>query len=153
MKDFSLKIEANNKGITGAWFTKPVSSQKSSPITLKPLKEAKKWLELYKNDQKVPKFPLKYLDISIGTPFQQRVWKGLLTIPHGKVISYADLAKIIRQPKAFRAVGNANGKNPIPVFIPCHRVIASNGTLGGYSSGLPIKKALLKIEKVDEHQF
>jgi len=81
-----------------------------------------------------------------GTPFQKRVWKELIKIPYGTVISYKELARRVGKPKAYRAVGNANGKNPIPVIIPCHRVIAADGSLGGYSSGLHIKKKLLKLE-------
>jgi len=82
-----------------------------------------------------------------GTDFQQTVWKQLQEIPYGQTISYSQLAKAIRHPKACRAVGSANGKNPIPIIIPCHRVIASNGSLGGYSSGLDIKTQLLELEK------
>ena len=82
-----------------------------------------------------------------GTPFQQTVWKQLQEIPYGKTISYSQLARDIHHPKACRAVGSANGKNPIPIIIPCHRVIAADGGLGGYSSGLDIKKQLLGIEQ------
>ena len=81
-----------------------------------------------------------------GTPFQKRVWKELTKIPYGTVISYKELARRVGRPRAFRAVGNANGKNPLPVIIPCHRVIKADGSLGGYSSGLHIKKKLLKLE-------
>ncbi|MBI5894245.1 MAG: methylated-DNA--[protein]-cysteine S-methyltransferase [Deltaproteobacteria bacterium] len=83
-----------------------------------------------------------------GTPFQKKVWNELRKIPFGKTLSYKDIAKRINKPNAHRAVGNACGKNPIPIIIPCHRVIAADGKLGGYSSGLDIKKKLLKIEKV-----
>lgn len=83
-----------------------------------------------------------------GTPFQIDVWNELLKIPFGKTLSYKDIAKRINKPNALRAVGNACGKNPIPIIIPCHRVVAANGKLGGYSNGLDIKKKLLKIEKV-----
>ena len=82
-----------------------------------------------------------------GTPFQQTVWRALQTIPYGQTISYRELARRVGKPKAYRAVGNANGKNPIPIIIPCHRVIQSNGALGGYSSGLHIKQFLLELEK------
>lgn len=70
-----------------------------------------------------------------GTPFQLRVWKALQTIPYGSAISYKALAELAGRPKAIRAVGGANGRNPICIIIPCHRVINSNGKLGGYSSG------------------
>jgi methylated-DNA-[protein]-cysteine S-methyltransferase len=81
-----------------------------------------------------------------GTLFQQQVWRSLLTIPFGQTWSYKDLAASIDKPKAMRAVGNANGKNPIPIVVPCHRVIAHDGGLGGYSSGLDIKRKLLRLE-------
>jgi methylated-DNA-[protein]-cysteine S-methyltransferase len=83
-----------------------------------------------------------------GTPFQLAVWEQLLKIPYGKVISYGDLAKRIGKPNSSRAVGAANGSNPIPIIIPCHRVIGSNGRLTGYGGGIHIKEALLKLESV-----
>ena len=83
-----------------------------------------------------------------GTPFQKQVWKELSKIPFGRVISYKDLAQKIGKPKAFRAVGNANSKNKFPIILPCHRVIASNGSLGGYALGLASKEKLLVHEKV-----
>ncbi len=82
-----------------------------------------------------------------GTPFQQRVWSELLKIPYGETISYGELARRIGSPNASRAVGLANGSNPIPIVIPCHRVIGSNGKLTGYGGGLPIKEKLLALEK------
>ncbi len=82
-----------------------------------------------------------------GTPFQQKVWKELCRIPYGETISYGELAKRIGNPAASRAVGLANGSNPIPIVIPCHRVIGSNGKLTGYGGGLPIKEKLLALEK------
>lgn len=85
-------------------------------------------------------------DTSLGTPFQQKVWQQLLYIPYGQTISYTQLAQNIRQPTAYRAVANANGKNPIALLIPCHRVIASGGGMGGYTGGVAIKQALLDIE-------
>ena len=82
-----------------------------------------------------------------GTPFQQQVWRALCDIPYGTTTSYAELARRIGNPKAVRAVGLANGSNPISIIIPCHRVIGSNGSLTGYGGGLPIKKALLDLER------
>ena len=82
-----------------------------------------------------------------GTPFQRAVWAALETIPYGETISYADLARRINKPKAVRAVGAANGQNPLPIVIPCHRVIGSDGSLTGYGGGLPIKRALLDLER------
>ena len=82
-----------------------------------------------------------------GTPFQLGVWHRLCEIPYGKTISYGELASRIGNPKASRAVGLANGSNPIPIVIPCHRVIGSNGKLTGYGGGLPIKEKLLALER------
>jgi len=81
-----------------------------------------------------------------GTPFQQTVWKALQEIPYGETITYGDIAKVIGCPKAVRAVGGANGKNPIPIIVPCHRVIGSTGHLTGFGGELPIKRALLDHE-------
>ena len=85
-----------------------------------------------------------------GTVFQLKVWNYLKKIPRGKVITYLDLAKAIKMPKAVRAVANAVGKNPYPPKIPCHRVIRSDGKLGGYSAdgGIKTKKKLLKMEGI-----
>lgn len=82
-----------------------------------------------------------------GTPFQLKVWKELCEIPYGGTISYGELACRIGNPKGARAVGLANGANPIPIVIPCHRVIGSNGQLTGYGGGLPIKEKLLALER------
>lgn len=84
-----------------------------------------------------------------GTDFQMKVWNALLSIPYGKTVSYSQIASSIENPNAIRAVGTAIGKNPIPIVIPCHRVIAKDGSLGGYSGGLPVKKKLLEIEGVN----
>ena len=82
-----------------------------------------------------------------GTPFQTRVWRELERIPYGETISYGQLAQRIGNPKASRAVGLANGSNPISIIVPCHRVIGSNGKLTGYGGGLPIKEKLLALER------
>ncbi len=82
-----------------------------------------------------------------GTPFEREVWSALRRIPYGQTRSYKEIAKTIGHSKAFRAVGNANGCNSIPLIIPCHRVIESNGGLGGYGHGLQVKKNLLNLEK------
>lgn len=81
-----------------------------------------------------------------GTPFQLAVWGALRKIPYGQTISYGELAARIGNPKASRAVGSANGANQIPIVIPCHRVIAAGGKLGGFGGGLPVKEALLALE-------
>ncbi|WP_046472340.1 methylated-DNA--[protein]-cysteine S-methyltransferase [Allosalinactinospora lopnorensis] len=82
-----------------------------------------------------------------GTPFQLRVWQTLTTIPYGRTASYGAIASAIDQPTASRAVGAANGRNPISIIVPCHRVVGANGTLTGYSAGLPRKRHLLDLER------
>jgi len=82
-----------------------------------------------------------------GTPFQRRVWATLRDIPFGDTRSYAELAREIDQPSAVRAVGAANGRNPIPIVIPCHRVIGSNGSLVGFGGGIAMKRYLLNLER------
>ena len=99
----------------------------------------------FKGDRSIiDRLPVK----TAGTPFQRSVWKALRKIKCGTTISYAELARRIGRPKAVRAVGLANGQNPISVVVPCHRVIGSNGSLTGYGGGLPRKKWLLEHEGV-----
>lgn len=86
----------------------------------------------------------------VGTEFQLQAWRALCRIPFGKTISYGQQASNIKKPKAFRAMGSANGKNPIAIIVPCHRVVAGDGSLGGYSLGLKMKKQLLALEGVSE---
>ncbi len=83
-----------------------------------------------------------------GTMFQRRVWEVLAEIPYGQTVTYGEIAKKLGKPSACRAVGAANGKNPISIFLPCHRVIGTNGKLTGYAGGLPAKKLLLKLEGI-----
>jgi methylated-DNA-[protein]-cysteine S-methyltransferase len=83
-----------------------------------------------------------------GTPFQRSVWDGLLAIPYGETRSYGEIARSVGNPRACRAVGMANNRNPIPVFIPCHRVVGSDGSLVGYGGGLDIKERLLRLEGI-----
>jgi methylated-DNA-[protein]-cysteine S-methyltransferase len=82
-----------------------------------------------------------------GTPFQRAVWQAVRRIPYGRTATYGEIARRIRKQTAFRAVGAANGANPLPIVIPCHRVIGSNGRLTGYSGGLHLKEALLALER------
>ena len=99
-------------------------------------------IQYFNGERKVFELPLN----QPGTKFQQEVWSDLLTIPYGKTISYLDLAKMIGDIKATRAVANANGKNNIAIIVPCHRVIGSNRELVGYGGGLWRKKWLLELE-------
>lgn len=86
-----------------------------------------------------------------GTEFQKEVWNALMEIPYGEVITYKDLAEKIDNPKAYRAVGNANNKNKIPIIIPCHRVIGSKGNLVGYAGGIDLKYFLIEHEKANRY--
>ena len=81
-----------------------------------------------------------------GTPFQMEVWRALEAIPYGETITYGELARRIGRPKAVRAVGQANHRNPLPILLPCHRVVGANGTLTGYGGGLELKEWLLRLE-------
>lgn len=81
-----------------------------------------------------------------GTPFQIKCWRALLEIPYGETRTYADMARAVGSPQGFRAVGLANNRNPIAIVVPCHRVIASDGTLCGYGGGLEVKRRLLELE-------
>jgi methylated-DNA-[protein]-cysteine S-methyltransferase len=109
------------------------------------LSKARRQLELYFQGA------LRRFDLPLqpkGTPFQLRVWRALVEIPYGQTCSYADIARSLQPPSVARAVGQANGANPIGIIIPCHRVIAADGTLGGwYSDGLHRKRFLLDLEK------
>jgi methylated-DNA-[protein]-cysteine S-methyltransferase len=83
----------------------------------------------------------------VGTPFQLSVWEALQTIPYGVLVSYKTIAEAVGSPKAFRAVGAANGKNPLPIIVPCHRVVGSNGALTGFGGGLETKQRLIDLER------
>ncbi|MDI4497684.1 methylated-DNA--[protein]-cysteine S-methyltransferase [Moraxella nonliquefaciens] len=100
--------------------------------------------EYFNGERMVFELPL---DLSHGTDFQIKVWQTLCQIPYGQTISYKELATMINKPTAHRACANANGKNLISLIVPCHRVIASDGTLGGYTGGVDIKEKLLALEQ------
>jgi methylated-DNA-[protein]-cysteine S-methyltransferase len=108
-----------------------------------PFRQAIRQLEAYFRGE------LRDFDLPLeprGTEFQRRTWEALRSIPYGETISYAELARRVGNPRAARAVGTANGANPLPIVIPCHRVIGSNGKLAGYGGGLGIKEKLLVLE-------
>jgi len=111
--------------------------------TTGPIQEAARQLKEYfagrRTDFDLPLAPQ-------GTGFQKTVWQHLRDIPYGETISYGELARRVGNPKASRAVGAANGQNPIPIVIPCHRVIGSNGKMTGFGGGIPVKEALLALE-------
>lgn len=119
--------------------TRPFRWVESAEKTAPAVRELKEYFSGRRRAFTVP------LDLR-GTPFQLRVWKALQRIPYGKTRSYGDIARQVRRPRAFRAVGQANHRNPIAIIVPCHRVIAADGTLGGYGGGLDMKRFLLNLE-------
>jgi methylated-DNA-[protein]-cysteine S-methyltransferase len=102
--------------------------------------------EYFANERRTFDLPL---DLEAATEFQREVYSELVKVPYGRVTTYGELADAVARPDAARAVGQAVGANPIPIIIPCHRVVAADSRLGGFSGGLPAKAALLRIEKVD----
>lgn len=105
--------------------------------------------EYFLGTRKVFQTPLQ----PVGTEFQQKVWSALSDIPYGQLCTYSDIAKHIGNPKSVRAVGLANSKNPLSIFIPCHRVIGKSGKLTGYAGGLEVKQILLELERGDQSFF
>ena len=128
-----------------SWLRETVATAITSDVDDQLLSEACRQLqEYFAHERQEFQLPL----LMHGTPFQQSAWKAMLTIPYGQTISYAEEALRAGHPTALRAIGNANGRNPLAIIVPCHRVIASNGQLGGYSSGLDRKRFLLRLEGV-----
>lgn len=141
-----LYLVASLNGLSGVYWEEP-SFSKDLSLCLEVtqiLHETEKQLcEYFSGNRKFFNLPLAIN----GTEFQKKVWQQLLKIPYGETNSYIEIATKIKNNKANRAVGTANGKNPLCIIIPCHRVIAADGTLGGYSGGLSIKSKLLDLEK------
>ena len=144
----NLLLTSNGSSLTGLWTPRPSGTFDVEPDWIEnskeqPFRAATEQLTAYFAGK------LKRFEIPLepaGTPFQQRVWTELQRIPYGKTISYGELANRIGNSKASRAVGLANGSNPISIVIPCHRVIGSNGKLVGYGGGLDTKRRLLDFE-------
>ncbi|ADZ92099.1 methylated-DNA--[protein]-cysteine S-methyltransferase [Marinomonas mediterranea] len=137
-----IEIKASDKGITQVIFC---GEQTTEVIPSPIIDECKSQLHAYFSGQ-LNDFQLP-LDMQ-GTEFQNRVWRVLTTIPFGKTMSYLDIAEKLNNPKAVRAVGGANGRNPISLIVPCHRVIGSKGTLTGYAGGVARKQWLLEHEGI-----
>ena len=140
-----IGIAEESGAITDLYFSGEETDSKAILEETVILKETNKQLqEYFAGKRKVFDLPLA----PKGTEFQQKVWQALKEIPFGQTRSYGEIAKRIGQPKASRAVGGANNRNPLPIFIPCHRVIGANGKLVGYAGGLEIKKILLNVENL-----
>ena len=142
-----IYLVASESGLQGIYFQKqkvfmPSKIESKNPA-MKHLNQTEKQLNEYFSGKR------KSFSLSLhsnGTDFQKQVWSALDEIPYGLTCSYSDIAEKIKNKKASRAVGTANGKNPFCIVVPCHRVVAANGGMGGYSAGLKIKKALLELE-------
>ncbi|WP_029034348.1 methylated-DNA--[protein]-cysteine S-methyltransferase [Salinimicrobium terrae] len=140
-------LEGDKSGISKLLLTEEAAE--SSTSSAPELQEAIEQLQQYFSGER------KEFDLKLnpqGTEFQKRVWQALQNIPYGKTVSYMDLAKNLGDPLAIRAVAAANGKNPLWIIIPCHRVIGSNGNLTGYAGGLWRKKWLLDHEQPHKQQ-
>jgi O-6-methylguanine DNA methyltransferase len=145
--------EYSEAGLRGLSFPSAKRASKSSAGVAHPPAQLIRWHQLTSeavNGLLSGRGPrrLPPLDISVGTDFQQQVWTAMGEIPFGRTSSYGELARAIGRPKATRAVGTACGANPIPLLVPCHRVLAANNRLGGFSSGLDWKRLLLGREGV-----
>lgn len=144
----NFSVISKNEGISFILMNQPFTHQHMLPSLSA---NAKEFFGLHQQLEEYFAGKRKQFDIPLapeGTPFQQKVWKQLQRIPFGKTASYKDIAVKIKNPGAVRAVGSANGANPLPIVIPCHRIINANGAIGGYSAGLSIKRQLLKIEGI-----
>lgn len=135
-------IEKGEKGVRGLRF----SSEYIQPFPDKEMLRLAKEIKRYFNREKM-EFKVR-LDLSSLSPFTQRVLKEVKRVPYGEVRTYKEIAEAIGNPKASRAVGQALKRNPIPIIIPCHRVIKGNGEIGGFSLGRKVKRYLLKLEGV-----
>ena len=142
-----LLLAGTGEALTGIWLPSGRDRRDPDPSWVEsraPFREAVRQFDAYFAGT------LRQFDLALepkGTPFQQRVWQALLGIPYGETVSYGELARRIERPSAVRAVGAANGQNPLSIVVPCHRVIGSDGRLVGYGGGLPVKSALLALER------
>ena len=136
-----LTLCANDKGMTHVFFGwKEGQEEEQNFFLTKAALEIEEYLKGERKHFTLPLFPK-------GTPFQERVWDALREIPYGETRTYSDIAKRIGKPKAYRAIGMANHRNPLSILIPCHRVIGADGSLVGYGGGTAIKEYLLELEK------
>ena|SRR5882672_3211935 len=142
----ALRLVADERGLNTVWFLRGRKDEvpredwkEDSAFFIEVTRQLQEYFAGTLHEFEIPLF----MD---GTDFQKRVWKNLQKIPYGETISYGELAKQIGDPKAVRAVGAANAQNPLPILVPCHRVIGSNGSLTGFGGGLENKRKLLDLE-------
>ena len=139
----TLQIEATERGLCGIWLPSRSIHQWPTPGKNRVISLAKQELNAYfAGDLTTFSVPLDWQ----GTRFQESVWQALLAVPYGKTVTYGDVARAIGRPRSSRPVGGAVGKNPLPIIVPCHRVIGSDGSLTGFTGGLDIKIRLLELE-------
>lgn len=142
-----LRLVADDDGLREVRFAEPRHPRETPSTWIRAsepfARVRKQLLEYFAGQRQAFDLPLHPL----GTPFQLSVWRELARIPYGVTTSYGDIARRIHNPAAVRAVGSANGLNPIPIIVPCHRVIGSNGSLTGFGGGLPAKRFLLSLEQ------
>jgi len=147
----TLRISASDQGLLAISFegqgpAAPAGDAGHNPLLAEAVAQLRAYFAGRLREFRLP------LDLA-GTDFQIRVWRELVAIPYGETRSYTGIARAIGRPAAIRAVGTANGANPLPIVVPCHRVINANGKLGGYGGGLPLKKRLLALEQAGETLF
>jgi len=135
-----LYLEFTGKNLTGVHFQKPIGIPRKGHAPPLLIKELREYFEKGREEF------TQRISPATGTEFDKKVWLALKGIPYGETRTYKWLAEKIGKPNAFRAVGQSLSRNPIPVFLPCHRIIESDGSLGGYSGGVDIKRRLLEIE-------
>ncbi|MBI3286063.1 MAG: methylated-DNA--[protein]-cysteine S-methyltransferase [Burkholderiales bacterium] len=144
----TLLLAASDLGLAGVYFERHSHFQggagwrqdERDPVLLQAARQLGEYFAGLRRSFDLP------LDLSAGSAFQQAVWRALQDIPYGRTESYAGLARRLAKPAAVRAVGAANGRNPLSIIVPCHRVIASSGALTGYAGGLHNKQILLELE-------
>lgn len=143
----TMTLQANDNGLLGAWFETHTTQPEQlgvcwpeNPILVATIKQLEEYFSGSRTEFDVP-------IAAMGTEFQTQVWQALMTIPYGVTWSYQDIANAIGNPKAVRAVGLANGKNPVSVIVPCHRVVGKSGKLTGYAGGVERKAKLLALEQ------
>ncbi|KPZ60793.1 Methylated-DNA--protein-cysteine methyltransferase [Pseudoalteromonas sp. P1-13-1a] len=141
--DIIIQATENGVGYVGFYPKTHYTHTPIEQVTNEPALICAKQLSEYFNGRRITfNVPLD----THGTPFQNSVWQALLSVPFGKTSTYGDIARLLNNPKAVRAVGAANGKNPISIIVPCHRIIGANAKLTGYAGGLARKQWLLKHE-------
>jgi methylated-DNA-[protein]-cysteine S-methyltransferase len=147
----TLGIRASDRGLTGIFMeeqrhaSEPSERARWSRTDASLVSARAQFEEYFAGKRTTFDLPLDLHGVG-GTEFQRRVWAALTEIPYGETISYGELARRIGQPTAVRAVGLANGRNPLPIIVPCHRVIGANGSLTGFGGGIDRKRALLDLE-------